>query len=98
MTYPEPEVIKIEQPQYPAPKPRDVGVFGRILAFIGRDVVPRLAEWLLDSWDRRKEEEARALAASLSAYGLDDGPASPVSPPPSGQGPFRHRHGRSQGA
>lgn len=71
---PVPEVIQVK-PQ-PAPvslRTRAVPAIGTALTFLGRNVVPRLADYLLDALDRRLAEGQASPAAGTS------GGASPAS-------------------
>jgi NAD-dependent dihydropyrimidine dehydrogenase PreA subunit len=85
---PEPEVIRIATRQEPAPlRSRVLPVVGTALVWAGREVLPRLADLLLDALDRR--------AARPQTYG-----ASPrrESLPSGNQGRGRqHRHRRRGG-
>jgi NAD-dependent dihydropyrimidine dehydrogenase PreA subunit len=52
---PEPEVIQIRTPSTPMPlRARVLPVVGATLAWAGREVLPRLADLLLDGLDRRE--------------------------------------------
>jgi NAD-dependent dihydropyrimidine dehydrogenase PreA subunit len=51
---PEPEVVVVERPQAPVPlRVRMLPVVGAALSWAGRELVPRLAYYLLDELDRR---------------------------------------------
>ena len=95
---PEPGVIHIVQPARSAPKGRWLAVTGATLSFLGREIVPRAVNWLLDTWDRRQVQDRDVSAARTNTT-----PTSPTSgnttvsrqnPTPSGARGFRHRHGR----
>lgn len=64
---PAPEVIRV-RPQ-PAPVPlrtRAVPAIGAALTFLGRNVAPRLADYLLNALDRRLAQEQASPAARAS--------------------------------
>jgi ferredoxin len=59
---PEPEVIRARTQPAPVPlRPRVLSLAGAALAWAGREIVPRLAEMVLDRLDRRTAQlQARA--------------------------------------
>lgn len=67
---------------------------GAAAAFVGREVVPRVLDVLLDAWDGRVEQQA---ASTLDTV-LPDGPSrTTMRPVRTGRGGHRHgwrRHGR----
>ncbi len=66
---------------------------GTALAFVGRQVVPRLADVLLDAWDRRARSRTGSSGQSLST---SPQPAPRMDESLNGRGhQFRHRGGRS---
>lgn len=50
-------------------------VLGSALAFVGREIVPGAARWLLDNWDR-KRSEARQTREAISQAGVTSAKAS----------------------
>jgi hypothetical protein len=51
---PQPEVVRIQaQPSQVALRSSVLPAVGAALAWAGREIVPRVAEYLLDGWDRR---------------------------------------------
>jgi len=94
---PAPEVIRV-RPQ-PAPVPlrtRAVPAIGAALTFLGRNVAPRLADYLLNALDRRLAQEQASLAARASggaspASGVGGRGPSTGSGRGSGRGPRRRR-------
>ncbi len=67
---------------------------GAALAFVGREVMPRVATTLLDAWDRRRA--ARSAGASLSPA-VDPRTSMPATPATTGRGVGRggeHRRRR----
>jgi ferredoxin len=61
---PEPEVIIIETPPSPVPlRDRVLPVAGAALSWAGRELVPRLAAYLLDGLDRRASSQPTASSA-----------------------------------
>jgi ferredoxin len=54
---PAPEVIQMKTQPQPVPlRAKILPVVGATLAWVGREIVPRLADYALDSLDRRAEE------------------------------------------
>ena len=87
---PAPEVIRVK-PQ-PAPVSlwaKAVPAVGAALTFLGRNVAPRLADYLLNALDRRLAQEQASPAARASGRG------SPASG--TGGRRFRRRRGRGKG-
>lgn len=81
---PEPEVVVVESPLAPVPlRVRVLPVVGAALSWAGRELVPRLAYYLLDELDRR----ATGQAATRVARG-----SSPSSGRGGGRRQQRHRH------
>ena len=55
---PAPEVIQVRTPSTPVPlRARVLPLFGATLAWAGREILPRLADLLLDSLDRREARQ-----------------------------------------
>lgn len=70
---PQPEVVMVENPPAPVPlRVRVLPVVGAALSWTGRELVPRLACYLLDELDRR----ASGPQASRIARGDSYAPAS----------------------
>ena len=69
---PQPEVVTVESPPVPAPlRVRMLPVVGAALSWAGRELVPRLAYYLLNELDRR----ATGQQASRVARGAGSSPA-----------------------
>jgi NAD-dependent dihydropyrimidine dehydrogenase PreA subunit len=88
---PTPEMALAEPHRPTAPlRTRVVPVVASALAFLGREVVPRLATYLVDALDRRQS----ALRQAQDAAAV--GPANNLAPSSSGKGgqKGRHRHRR----
>ncbi len=67
---PEPDVIHVRTERAPAPVPlrtRVLPVVGAALAWAGREIVPRLADFFLESWDRRASEQRATASGSRSS-------------------------------
>ena len=83
-TRPEPEVVVVESPPAPVPlRVRVLPVMGAALSWAGRELVPRLAYYLLDELDRR--------ATGQTATGIARG-SRPSSTRGGGGRQRRHRH------
>ena len=65
---------------------------GPALAFVGREIVPRLAASLLDAWDRRAGRSSPSLSDSISAR-----PARRTAANPTGGSAHRRRWRRHRG-
>jgi NAD-dependent dihydropyrimidine dehydrogenase PreA subunit len=51
-----PEVVRVAPPLAPSPQsPQVLPALAGALTFVGREVVPRLATWLLDAWSQRQQ-------------------------------------------
>ncbi len=85
---PEPEVVVIERPQAPVPwRVKALPVLGAALSWAGRELVPRLAYYLLDELDRR--------AAGQKSSGIARGSSRSAARGGAGrQRRHRHRGGR----
>ena len=92
---PVPEVIHIAQPARLESKRRWLAVTGAALSFLGREIVPRAANWLLDTWDRRQalDREGKAGITRVSPTSGSATKSKRGPTPTRGRG-FRHRHGR----
>jgi NAD-dependent dihydropyrimidine dehydrogenase PreA subunit len=82
------------------PAPKTLAWLGAALAFVGREIVPRLAVSLLDAWDDRRARDT-GLATNGSASLPRAGPSGDVSVRPArkaagsaSRGRHRHRGGR----
>jgi hypothetical protein len=78
---PRPGEVRLRRPVSKA-----LAVLGPALAFVGREIVPRLAASLLDAWDRRARRVTPAASPST--------PVPPVQRQAAGgaaQGGHRHR-------
>ena len=72
------------------PAPKALMWLGPALAFVGREIVPRLAASLLDAWDRRNSRP------TSSSTGLASGQSArqPMADQPQGSGRRRRRRRR----
>jgi NAD-dependent dihydropyrimidine dehydrogenase PreA subunit len=96
---PAPEVALAELHRTPAPlRTKVVPVLGTALAFLGREVAPRLATYLADVLDRRLSQQQPALrqAQDVASLGSTNNLA-PSSGGKGGQKGRRHRHRRGRG-
>ena len=74
---PAPEVALAEPHRTPAPlRTKVVPVVGAALAFLGREVAPRLATYLVDALDRWLSQQPNAVSPTNNLV-----PSSPLSPP-----------------
>ena len=98
------ELIEIKATPVPAePRPGEVrlrrpvskalAVLGPALAFVGREIVPRLAASLLDAWDRRASRSTALPGGSISAQPVQRQRTSP----PAGSGRRQRRQHRQRG-
>jgi NAD-dependent dihydropyrimidine dehydrogenase PreA subunit len=71
------------------PVPKALTWLGAALAFAGREIVPRVAGFLLDAWDRRASRPTPPLSDSMSVR-----PAQRTVAKPTAGGGRRHRWGR----
>ncbi len=81
MLQPAPEVA-LAEPR----RSRVVPVVGAALAFLGREVAPRLATYLLDALERRSQQRPAAASSRSNLASLGGGKG--------GQSDRRHRHRR----
>jgi NAD-dependent dihydropyrimidine dehydrogenase PreA subunit len=72
--------------------PKALMWLGPALAFVGREIVPRLASSLLDAWDRRAGRSTRTASQPTSAP-----PAQRRASGLAARGGHRHRRGRGRG-
>jgi len=73
------------------PTPRALSWLGAALAFVGREIVPRVAVSLLDAWDRRVGHPTASSSDSISAPSAQ---LPPVNAPGGGGRRRRRRRGR----
>jgi ferredoxin len=84
---PEPEVIRIKTEAAPVPRQaRVLPVVGAALSWAGREIVPRLAYYLLDGFDRWAAGQATGVTRSSGSSTARGGSG--------GQRRHRHRGGR----
>ena len=88
---PEPAVIRIERETVPAPlRSKVLPVFGAALTWAGRELVPRLATYLLDSFDRRMATRPTSDIARSGSSSANRGGSGQKRR-------HRHRGGRGSG-
>ena len=75
--------------------PKTLALLGSTLAFVGREIVPRLAAVLLSAWDRRVAGQQPVVGAQGDgSTALTGGSSEPRS---SAGARNRHRHGAGRG-
>ena len=89
------ELVQVEAKPVPAkpqpqvrsvrPVPKALALLGAALAFVGREIVPRVAASLLDAWDRRASRPASSPSNLTSGRSM-------TNPPP--KSARRHRRRR----
>ena len=93
---PAPEVVLAEPPRTLAPlRTQVVPVVGATLAFLGREVAPRLATYLIDALERRLSRQQPALRQAQDAAAVSS--TNNLTPPSGGKGGQkgrRYRHHR----
>jgi ferredoxin len=57
------KVIRIEPPPAPRTRPAAQPVLASALAYVGREIVPRALDWLLNRWDQRGLDRAEAAGS-----------------------------------
>jgi len=60
------DAIEIAPPAVAARRPASQPAIGAALAFVGREIVPRALDWLLDRWDRRDSSEVRSAGSGAN--------------------------------
>jgi len=89
----EEEPVPVQAPsrdlQPARPVPQALTLLGAALAFVGREIVPRLATLLLDAWDRRAARPGLSPSDRVSEQ-----PTSPVVRDSASGGGQRHRQRR----
>jgi NAD-dependent dihydropyrimidine dehydrogenase PreA subunit len=92
---PEPDVIRVRTRPAPVPlRTRVLPVVSAALAWAGREIVPRLADTLLDAIDRRQTGRQTAVTTTGRSTGsLSQGQGKQGQGRQGGQG-RRHRHRR----
>ena len=89
---PAPEVALAEPHRAPAPlRSKVVPVVGTALAFLGREVAPRLAMYLVDALDRRLSQQPNTVSPTNNLT-----PTPPLSPPGVGRRKGGEQKGRRQ--
>ena len=61
------KVIQIEPPPVPQTRPAAQPVLASALAYVGREIVPRALDWLLDRWDQRGGDGVEAAGSGQNA-------------------------------
>jgi hypothetical protein len=74
------------------PVPRALTLVGAALASAGREIVPRVAAFLLDAWDRRASVSTPGLRASDEAVSAMRSVGSGQQPTPGLRGASGRRH------
>jgi NAD-dependent dihydropyrimidine dehydrogenase PreA subunit len=61
------KVIRIEPPPAPQTRPAAQPVLASALAYLGREIVPRALDWLLNRWDQRGVDRVEGTGSGQNA-------------------------------
>jgi NAD-dependent dihydropyrimidine dehydrogenase PreA subunit len=87
---------RLPEPQPARPALRALAWLGPALAFVGREIVPRVAASLLDAWDRRASGPTPTLRVPDDSTSVRSARQSTPGLPGTGSGRYRWRRGRGR--
>jgi len=88
--------VGLQEPRPARPTLRALAWLGPALAYVGREIVPRVAASLLDAWDRRASGPTSTLGVPDDSTSVRSARQSTPSLPGSGGGRYRWRRGRDR--
>jgi NAD-dependent dihydropyrimidine dehydrogenase PreA subunit len=88
--------VGLQEAQPARPALRALAWLGPALAYVGREIVPRVAASLLDAWDRRASGPTPTLRVPDDSMSVRSARQSTPSLPGTGGGRYRWRSGRGR--
>jgi hypothetical protein len=92
-----PAAVQYEAVRPARPVPKALTLVGAALAFVGREIVPRVAASLLDAWDRRASSPASTPGVAGGSAPVRSARSSLPDLPGAGGRRHRLRRGRGRG-